>query len=224
MLVRLAEAMTLWRVECRHKWRPPAQIIFPSSSTNLLTAAPQKIHPVGCAETMQYVRRFTWPAGNRLVVRLRRISAMKIKNVRRAAFFNLRALIASLLCLTAGMLTLLAFVAIPPQPDNNIQATGASRWLTRLASTLGIESPAQRSASGGAIKLDKHPAERPQVTSQTAAVVPYSGPPRDLVRAVRSGKLRDMPPIAVQINRSRSASSRQMIRLRPIGFEIYNIR
>ena len=123
---------------------------------------------------------------------------MKIKNFRCAAFSNLRALIASLLCLTAGMLTLLAFVSVAQQPDNNRQTTNSSRWLTRLASTLGIASPSQRSAtSGGAVKLDKNPAERPPVTSQTAPAIPYSGPPRDLrpVTAVRTGKLRDMPPI-----------------------------
>ena len=123
---------------------------------------------------------------------------MKIKNFRRAAFFNLRAVVASLLCLTAGMLALFAFVSVAQQPDNNRQASSSSRWLTRLASTLGIESPSQRSATGGgAIKLDKNPAERPPVTSQTAPAIPYSGPPRDLrpVSAVRSGKLRDMPPI-----------------------------
>ena len=65
---------------------------------------------------------------------------MKIKNVRRSAFVTLRALIASLLCLTAGMLTLLAFAGTQ-QPDNNTQRTSSSRWLTRLASTLGIQSP-----------------------------------------------------------------------------------
>ena len=81
---------------------------------------------------------------------------MKIKNSRRAAFFNLRVLIASLLFLTAGMLTLFAF-AVAQQPDNNTQTTSSSRWLTRLASTLGIMSQSQ---PGGAIKLDKDPAER----------------------------------------------------------------
>src|SRR5947209_8425778 len=104
---------------------------------------------------------------------------MKIKNFRRAAFFNLRALIAFLLCLTAGMLTLFA-LAPAQHPANNTQTTVSSGWLTRLASTLGMELPAQRSASGGAIKLDKNPAERPPVTSQTAPAVPYSGPPHDL--------------------------------------------
>ena len=118
---------------------------------------------------------------------------MKIKNSHRAAFLNLRALVASLLCLTAGMLALFAFAGTQ-QPDNNRQASSSSRWLTRLASTLGINSSA---TGGGAIKLDKNPAERPPVTSQTAPAIPYSGPPHDLrpVSAVRSGKLRDMPPI-----------------------------
>jgi hypothetical protein len=117
---------------------------------------------------------------------------MKIKKFRRTAFFNLRALIASLLCLTAGMLTLFA-LAGGPQPANNTPTTSSSRWLTRLASTLGIQS--QRSADrGGAIKVDKDPAER---TAKPPAAVPYSGPPRDLrpVAAVRSGNLRDIAPI-----------------------------
>ena len=121
---------------------------------------------------------------------------MKIKNVRRSAFVTLRALIASLLCLTAGMLTLLAFAGAQ-QPTNNTQRSSSPRWLTRLVSTLGIQSPEQRSATGGAVKLDKNPAERPKETSKTARAIPYSGPPRDLrpVRAVRTGKLRLMPPI-----------------------------
>ena len=119
---------------------------------------------------------------------------MKIKKSHRAAFFNLRALIASLLCLTAGMLTLFA-LAGAQQPANNTQTTSSSRWLTRLASTLGIESLTQRFAGGGAIKLDKDPADRTQAL--LPAAVPYSGPPRDLrpVVAVRSGKLRDLAPI-----------------------------
>ncbi|MGI8480607.1 MAG: hypothetical protein ACR2MF_00820, partial [Chthoniobacterales bacterium] len=120
---------------------------------------------------------------------------MKTKNSRRA-FFNLRALFASLLCLTAGMLTLFAF-GVAQQPDDKRQTTIPARWLTRLASTLGIQSPAERSPSGGAIKLDKYPAEPPQATSQAAPALPYSGPPRDLgpVTPVRTGKLRDMAPI-----------------------------
>ncbi len=119
---------------------------------------------------------------------------MKIKKFRRTAFFNLRALIVSLLCLTAGMLTLFA-LAGAPQLANNTQTTGSSRWLTRLASTLGIESPSQRFAGGGAIKLDKDPAD--PTRALLPAAVPYSGPPSALrpVAAVRSGKLRDMRPI-----------------------------
>ena len=52
---------------------------------------------------------------------------MKIKTFRRAAFVNLRALIVSLLCLTAGMLALFAFVSVAQQPDNKRQTTSASR-------------------------------------------------------------------------------------------------
>src|SRR5437588_10904617 len=116
---------------------------------------------------------------------------MKTKNLRRT-FFNLRVLIASLLCLTAGMLTLFAFAGAP-QPANNTQTTGSSRWLTRLASSVGIGSRAQ---SGGAIKLDKYPAERPPGVTQPP-VGPYTGPVRNLrpVTAVRSGNLRDIQPI-----------------------------
>ena len=122
---------------------------------------------------------------------------MKTKNSRRSAFVILRLLAASLLFLTAGMLTLFAFAGAQ-QPASKRQTTGSSRWLTQLASTLGIDSPSKRLAtSGGAVKLDKYPAERPKETSPTAPTVPYSGPPRDLrpVRAVRTGKLRNMPPI-----------------------------
>jgi len=96
---------------------------------------------------------------------------MKTKSVRRSALVILRVLTASLLCLTAGTLALFALGALP--------------------------LPGQRSAGGGAVKLDKYPAERPQVTSRAAPAIPYSGPPRDLrpVTAIRTGKLRYMPPI-----------------------------
>ena len=117
---------------------------------------------------------------------------MKIKTPRPAAFFNLRVLAASLLFLTAGMLTLFAFAGAQ-QPDNNTQTLRSSRWLARLASTFGIVSRAQR---GGAVKLDKYPAERPPEATQPPAR-PYTGPVRNLrpVTPVRAGKLRDMPPI-----------------------------
>src|SRR5437764_6011804 len=117
---------------------------------------------------------------------------MKIKNPRPAAFSNLRVLAAFLLFLTAGMLTLFAFAGAQ-QPDNNTQTIRSSRWLTRLASTLGIEPRAQPS---GAVKLGKYPAERPPGASQPPAG-PYTGPVRNLrpVTAVRTGKLRDMRPI-----------------------------
>ena len=118
---------------------------------------------------------------------------MKTKNLRHTVF-NLRVLIASLLCLTAGMLTLFA-LAGAPQPANNTQTTGSSRWLTRLATNLGIQSLTQPFAGGGTIKTDKDPADRTQAL--LPAAVPYSGPPSALhpVAAVRSGKLRDMRPI-----------------------------
>ena len=120
---------------------------------------------------------------------------MKRKNLQRT-FFNLRVLIASVLCLTAGMLTLFALTGAP-QPANNTQKTDSSSWLTRLATTLGIPSLTQHFAGGGAIKTDKYPAERPPGAPQMAPAIPYSGPPHDLtpVRAVRTGKLREMRPI-----------------------------
>src|SRR4051794_36767051 len=116
---------------------------------------------------------------------------MKIKNPRPAAFLNLRVLAAFLLFLTAGMLTLFAFAGAQ-QPDNNIQTLHSSHWLVRLASTLGIMSQSQ---PGGAIKLDKYPAD-PAKALQPAAV-PYTGAPQILrpVAAVRSGMLRFTPPI-----------------------------
>jgi hypothetical protein len=95
---------------------------------------------------------------------------MKTKNVRHSAIVILRALIASLLCLTAVILALFAFLTL---------------------SHLG-----QRSA-GGAVKLDKYPAEAPRTKSKPAKAIPYTGPPKDLrpVTAVRTGKLQYMTPI-----------------------------
>src|SRR6185295_15258095 len=103
---------------------------------------------------------------------------MKTKNVRRSAFVTLRLLVASLLCLTAGLITLFAL-----EPH-------------RLASMIGIQRGALR--SGSAVKLDKYPAERPPAkSSKYTPNIPYSGAPRDLrpVSAVRTGKLRYMRPI-----------------------------
>jgi hypothetical protein len=115
---------------------------------------------------------------------------MKTKTPRPAAFFNFRVLATSVLFLTAGMLTLFAFAGA--QPDNNAQTIRSSRWLTRLASTLGIMSQSQ---PGGAIKLDKNPADAAQAL--LPAAVPYSGAPQILhpVAAVHSGMLRYMSPI-----------------------------
>src|SRR6266446_4614524 len=100
---------------------------------------------------------------------------MKIKNPRPAAFFNFRVLAASLLFLTAGMLTLFAFAAAQ-QPDHNTQTISSSGWLTRLASSLGIMPQSQ---PGGAVKLDKYPAQRPPGATQPP-VGPYTGPVRNL--------------------------------------------
>jgi hypothetical protein len=138
---------------------------------------------------------------------------MKTKNFHRAAFFNLRALIASFLCLTAGMLTLFAFLAIAQERDNK-QATKSSGWMTRLASNLGIKSPSpsgsanvrcqscarnlERQRGGGsAALLSRVAEERLQGSFRMPAAVPYTGPVNNLngVEAVRSGKLRDIAPI-----------------------------
>src|SRR5436190_22633931 len=101
---------------------------------------------------------------------LSRSLAMKIKNPRPAAFLNFRVFAAFLLFLTAGMLTLFAFAGA--QPDNNTQTIRSSSWLTQLASSLGIISQSQ---PGGAIKLDKNPADAAQAL--LPAAVPYSGAP-----------------------------------------------
>jgi hypothetical protein len=127
---------------------------------------------------------------------------MKTKNSRRAAFSTLRALIAFFLCLTAGMLTLLAFGPLAQQPDNKRQTTSSSGWMTRLAATIGIKSPSHRAGAGavsGAAPIHKNPVEQGQQTTTpqpSAAARPYI-PGQDvvLVNAVRSGKLRDMPPV-----------------------------
>ena len=119
---------------------------------------------------------------------------MKTKKIRRSTFFNLRVLTSFVLCLVAGMFALFAF-GVAAQPNDKRQTTSSSRWLTRLATTLGMQSLAQHFAGGGALKLDKNPADRSQAL--LPAAVPYKGPPRDLrpVAAVRSGKLRDIAPI-----------------------------
>jgi hypothetical protein len=134
---------------------------------------------------------------------------MKIKKFRRTGFFNLRTLITSFLCLAAGMLTLFALGPLA-QPDNNTQTIHSSGWLTRLASTLGIESRPQRSANvacpacahdanriGGSAALSRIPEELMQSSFRMPAAVPYTGPVQNLrgVAAVRSGKLRDIAPI-----------------------------
>lgn len=105
-----------------------------------------------------------------------------MKAIRRI-FLNPRVLIAFVLCLVAGILTLSAF-----------ETGGSPRWLTRLANTLGIQSLTQRFA-GGAIKTDKEPGDESEALLPMK--VPDSGPPQILsgVAPVRSGKLRDLAPI-----------------------------
>jgi hypothetical protein len=96
---------------------------------------------------------------------------MKTKKVRRSGFVILRVFIASLLCLTAVMVALFALGAFPQ---------------------LG-----QRFAGGGAIKLDKYPAEQQQPARSKRPVVRYRGAPQQLsaVTPVRTRKLRDTAPI-----------------------------
>jgi hypothetical protein len=93
---------------------------------------------------------------------------MKTKNVRHSAFVTLRVLIASLLCLTAGMLALFVLGALP-----------------------------QRSVGGGAVMLDKYRVEPPRIKSKNANPIRYSGAPQHLtpVTPVRTQKLRDTAPI-----------------------------
>ena len=96
---------------------------------------------------------------------------MKTKNARSSAFFILRALIASLLCLIAVTLAIFASATLPDVGE-------------RFA--------------GGAVKLDKYPAEAPpRVKSKRAQSIPYTGAPLDLtpVTPVRTGKLQYMTPI-----------------------------
>jgi hypothetical protein len=125
---------------------------------------------------------------------------MKIQQCRRAAFFNPRILLACLLCLSAGMLTLVAVVPLAHEPGT--QTRGPSAWLNRLASHIGIDLPRQvagdadaPTGTSGAAPLHKD-ATDPLPQSNAAGVTPYV-PGRDvvLVNAVRSGKLRDMPAL-----------------------------
>src|ERR1044071_9727056 len=105
---------------------------------------------------------------------------MKTRNVRRAAFFNFRALTAVLLCFAAVIVSLFAFTPLVQQRAGKRQTNTITRWLTRLASTVGIESQSQ---SGGAIKVDKDPAERPPGATPPAAG-PYSSDPVNDLRGV----------------------------------------
>ena len=85
------------------------------------------------------------------------------------------------------MLTLFAFAGAQ-QPDNNTQTIRSSRWLTRLASTLGIMSQSQ---PGGAIKLDKNPAERPPGATATSGGSVYR-PRAQILRPVSGGSQRQV--------------------------------
>ena len=97
---------------------------------------------------------------------------MKRKNVRRSVFITLRALVASFLCVAAGVLAFFAIVQIP---------------TTNSA----------HSAGGSAIKIDKYPVEPPAGESQSSAVITYGGAPQQLtpVTPVRTRALREMTPI-----------------------------
>jgi hypothetical protein len=119
---------------------------------------------------------------------------MKIQKSYRAASSNFRALTAVLLCLMAVIMSLFAFTPLVQQKDDRGHVTAISRWLTRLASSVGIEP---RSQAAGAIKLDKDPAERPAGATPPPAGPYSSDAVNDLrgVTPVRSGKLSDMTPI-----------------------------
>src|SRR6186997_29646 len=115
---------------------------------------------------------------------------MKTRSSHCAAFFNVRIAVASLLCLSAGIISVLAFVAIVHQTDEKRTAT-SNHWLTRLASTLGVTPRSQPSAKatcptcahdanrngGGASLLIQRPEERePKGWLPASAVPPYTGP------------------------------------------------
>jgi hypothetical protein len=96
----------------------------------------------------------------------------------------MRALVASFLCLAAGTF---AFFALVPLAQT--QTTNSSAWLTQVAKHFN---------GGGAIKIDKYPAEPPPRTSRKPTkVVKYKGPPQQLdpITPVRTRNLRDMTPI-----------------------------
>src|ERR1051326_2049044 len=137
---------------------------------------------------------------------------MKIKKIGGTASANLRTLIASLFCLAAGILTLFGVLTIKQQTEDKSRA-GSSSWMTRVASTFGIKLPADRSlkspcetcarnlerdhARGSAAALSRMPEDRLPASFRMPAAVPYTGPVQNLrgVEAVRSGTLRDIPPI-----------------------------
>ncbi len=114
---------------------------------------------------------------------------MKTKNLRCSALNTVRVVLSFCLCLAAALLAVFALA--------QTQTKDSSHWLTKVASTVGIHPASSQLAHGGAIKIDKYPAEPPPATSQRPAIVTYGGAPQRLtpVAPVRSGKLRDMTPI-----------------------------
>lgn len=137
---------------------------------------------------------------------------MKRKSFDRAAFFNPRAVTALLLCTIGLLLAVLAVGATPQWREKIARSTSASGWVSRVASALGVHSPAQvantsnesRTAQntarlgGGSAALTNSPAERAQASAQSAAAsAPYNGPQNGSrpVAAVRSSELRHIHPI-----------------------------
>src|SRR3954469_2756088 len=115
---------------------------------------------------------------------------MKKTNLRCAAFTKFRIVVACFLCVVAALLGLSAMVAVARQSENT-SATNFPRWLTRLASTLGMSAPgrevpkagcescarnAERDRSGGGAALLSRMAEqRVQGTFRMPAAAPYAG-------------------------------------------------
>src|ERR1041385_4384466 len=118
-------------------------------------------------------------------------SPMKKTRFPQSAPVRFRLLLAVSLCL-AGLC--LAVTASISREDLSI-----ARWigLQNQALVQAKSFLKDHNWGGGAVKLDKYPAERPPGTSQTESAITDTTAPQLLapVTAVHTGKLRDMPPI-----------------------------
>jgi Carboxypeptidase regulatory-like domain len=116
---------------------------------------------------------------------------MKKTHSPQSAHVRFRLLLAFSLCLAGFGLAVTA--------SSSRESLSISRWISSQKQALAQATIflRDRNRRGGAVKLDKHPAQRPPGTPEKAAAIPYSGPFQDLtpVAAVRTGKLRDMPAI-----------------------------